>query len=384
MLSVQKAFRIVLRHSRLTRDIACPLEDSVGKILRENIYADRPYPPFDKALMDGIAISYKSWKAGVRSFRIENIIPAGVPLKHLNDPACCVKIMTGAVVPREVDCIIPIERVKIKNDTAYILDQEIHPGQYIRRQGMDIEKGGMILKKGIKISPAHVGAIASVGKRSIKVSKSIRIMLVVTGDELVDVGVPIRSFQTRFSNAYALSAALESTALAVVDFAHVNDDIRDLRVYLKRSLEEYDLVVLSGGVSKGDYDHIPSVLKDLEVKAVFHGVNQKPGKPLWFGISKDKRPVFALPGNPVSSLLCAYRYIIPFLYSMAGGEYLQCFLNLDLKIPSHGTIFLPVAKGKVLQHGGSGDIVSWAHAEGFIEYDQQDSSTLRPYFSWRI
>ncbi len=386
MLNVDQAFRLVIKNAQPSKIISCSLIASLGKILREDIHADRPYPSFNKSLMDGIGISFKEWLKGTRSFHVEKVIPPGCPQYHLKDLRQCVHIMTGAVIPKGVDCVVPIEHVLLKDNIAQLDDAICTRLQCIRHKGSDIKAGEVVLRQGEQLNPAHLGVIASVGKKTIHVTDHIKAAVVSTGDELVDIGFPIKSFQSRISNAYALKAVLESTSLAKVDMFHYGDDPRLLRSSIAKLIKKYDVIILSGGVSMGAFDHIPKVLEALHVRKIFHGVHQKPGKPFWYGISKEGKAIFALPGNPASTLVCAYRYIIPFLYKSAGGKYQQRSITLgeELKLSGTGTIFIPVKNDTIIKHGGSGDITAWAQADGFIEYDTRSKENIRSYFSWRI
>lgn len=387
MLNVHQALVKVLRNVKLSENIMdCDLTLATGKILREVIRTDRPYPPFNKSLMDGIGVSFEELKKGIIRFTIEKVIPAGVAQYALKDQEHCVLIMTGAVIPMRVDCIIPIEHVLIKNGVATIKNREHQQGQFIRYKGQDCKKGDTILKIGEQITPVHLGVLASVGKKTLKVTGNIKVAVISTGDELVDVDEPIQEHQTRLSNAYALKAMLDTTSFTETAKFHFKDDPVKLKKSLDRIIKQFDLIILSGGVSKGIHDHVPNVLKELKVTKVFHGVDQKPGKPLWFGISQKQKAVFALPGNPASTLVCAYRYIVPFLYKMAGGTYVPTMIDIKFarKPSGTGTIFIPVKNGDIIEHGGSGDFNAWAQADGFIEYDNTEQGPLRPYFSWRL
>jgi len=385
MISVRQAEHIISGAAKPFPIGSCAVKRACGRILREDITSDRDQPPFDKALMDGIAIVFAAWKKGERSFLLEGVIAAGQPGAGLKDRSHAVQIMTGAVVPKGCDCVIPIEQARINGGTAYLKEGiRPKPGQFIRRRGTDAKKGAVVLSKGMRLDPPRVGAAVSVGRQYVRVSKQPRVAVIATGDELVDIGRPIKTHQTRLSNSYSLQGLLVSSGLAKADIVHLPDDENILLANIRGILKKYDIVILSGGVSAGKFDYVPQVLKQLGVKVLFHKVAQKPGGPFWFGTTKTGKPVFALPGNPASTLVCAYRYVMPYLAKAAGAEVKKESIAVKglpvLRSPL--TRFLPVKDGKVVPTGGSGDFAALAKAEGFIEYDA-NKRTLRPYFSWR-
>jgi len=386
MTSVAQAERIILGTAKPFPAEVCALKNACGRILRENIKSDRDQPPFDKALMDGIAIAYASWQKGNRSFIIEGIIPAGHMAVRLKNKTHCVQIMTGAVIPKGCDCIIPIEHARIKGNTAFLKDRfKVKPWQFIRCKGMDAKKGDVLLSSGLRLAPPQIGTAASVGKKQVKVSCQPDIAIIATGDELVDIGRPIKIHQTRLSNSYAVRSLINGSGLAKADMVHLPDNKKILLSNIRRILKQYDIVILSGGVSMGEFDYIPSVLAQLGVKVLFHKVAQKPGKPFWFGTTQTNKPVFALPGNPASTLVCACRYVMPYLAKAAGLKIKREFIAVKRPplIRSQLIHFLGVKDGNIVPSGGSGDFTALARAEGFIEYDSRIKKSVWPYFSWR-
>ncbi|MBI4309051.1 MAG: molybdopterin molybdotransferase MoeA, partial [Candidatus Omnitrophica bacterium] len=365
MISVIKAEKIILNTAKLLPVKACALPQAYGCVLREDIESDRDQPPFDKALMDGIAIAFAAWRRGAREFNIERVIAAGEPPAVLKNKIHCMQIMTGAVIPKNCDCIIPIEQVSIEGEIVHLKQgPKINPGQFIRRKGADANKGDMLLPQGIRLDPPQVGLAVSAGKMQLKVSAKPKMAIIATGDELVDIGRPIKSHQTRLSNSYALQSLFIQSGLAQADRMHLPDDKNILRSNIRKILKRYDIVVLSGGVSMGEFDYVPQVLADLGVKVLFHKVAQKPGKPFWFGTTKTGKAVFALPGNPASTLICAYRYVIPYLKKAAGMETKKVFVpvkNLPALQPG-STHFLLVKDGAIAASGGSGDFAALARA----------------------
>lgn len=386
MISPPEAIRLILHNAKLFPTEFIPLKEAVGRVLRENIISDRNQPPFDKALMDGVAISYDTWQKGQRKFSVEAIIPPGVLPKPLKNPANCVRIMTGAVIPKGCDCIIPIEQIHLEGDMAQSKDWTmIKKHQFIRFEAADGKKGETLLKSGCQLLAPHIGIAASIGKVKVKVSAMPKIAVIATGDELVDIHKPIKQYQTRLSNSYALQSLLKQTKLGDAEIFHLRDNEKLMLQGIKSILGKFDILILSGGVSMGEFDYVPRVLSQAGIKQFFHKVSQKPGKPFWFGIAKNSKPVFALPGNPVSAQICAYRYIIPFLKKASGLDVKQEFIQVSdrINIQSDLTHFLPVSKGRLVTVSGSGDFSSLAQADGFIEYESHKTQNLWPYFSWR-
>ncbi|MBI3602760.1 MAG: molybdopterin molybdotransferase MoeA [Candidatus Omnitrophica bacterium] len=393
MITVSEAERIILHEAKWLASQTLPLSQAHGRLLREDIHSDRPLPPFNKALMDGIAISTSAYEKGLRQFLIEKVMAAGDKPYRLKKANHCVQIMTGAVVPEGCNAVVAIEQVTMDGDTAKLKDWTVvKPKQNIRFKSADGKKGQFLIKAPCQLQTPHIGILASVGKTKVKVSYQPTVAIISTGNELVDIGRRPKVYQTRLSNSYALKSLVEGSGLARGTIFHYPDDKKILLKRIAQNLKNFDMLVLSGGVSMGEFDYVPSVLKKLGVKVLFHKVAQKPGKPLWFGKTRSGKIVFALPGNPVSTQICAYRYVIPFLKKAAGFKFIQEFVAFPLKpLTEDLTLFLPVRVhekdgaryAEVASIGGSGDFAALAQADGFIEYDQYQKS-LRPYFSWRV
>jgi len=387
MISPSEAHRLILHNAKLFPVEVVPLQKAIGRVLREDIISDRDQPPFNKSLMDGIAVSYEAWARGQRAFSIEAIIPPGVSPKPLKNHSYGIHIMTGAVIPKGCDCVIPIEQIHLEGDMAQSKDWTmVKKHQFIRLQASDGKKGEVLLKSGIRLLAPHIGIAASVGKSKIKVSAMPKIAMISTGDELVDIHKPVKQCQTRLSNSYAVQSLLHQAQLGTVQIFHLRDNQKLMLHSIKNILSKFDCLILSGGVSMGEFDYVPKVLGALGIKQSFHKVSQKPGKPFWFGLAKNGKAVFALPGNPVSTQICAYRYVIPYLKKASGLEVKQEFVSIleKISIQSDLTHFLPVAQGRLVTMGGSGDFASLAQADGFIEYESHKHQNLWPYFSWRV
>ena len=353
---------------------------STGRVLRQAVCAERDQPPFDRVTMDGIAIRYSSFVSGNRRFRIQSRQHAGEPPHLLDDDDGCIEIMTGAVLPGKTDCIVPVERISVENSVATIEPGYVaNPNQFIHSQGSDHKKDHQILEAGHRIEAMDVAIIASCGLNSVQVSEQPEIRVISTGNELVPAGAPIAAHQIRLSNGPALIAMLESHGYANCSHDHILDDREALKERLAQHLDESNVLILSGGVSMGKADFVPEVLAQLGVKVVFHKISQRPGKPMWFGIGSDGQAVFALPGNPVSTLICCRQYVLPAL-ARAGLRKTplpeSALLAESYLFKPELTCFLPVrlmndAGGQLIATprptNTSGDFAALSGTDGYIE-----------------
>jgi len=356
-----------------------PLAQCVGGTLRENIYAERDQPPFDRVSMDGIAVDSESLRRGLRRFRIQATQGAGSPaLKLAPDEA--IEVMTGAVLPLASDCVVPVEQYEIADGHAVLNGGVVStPYHNVHRRGTDGRQGALLLQSGTLLRPPEIAVAASAGMARVRVSSQPALMVVSTGDELIEPGDPISDYQVRRSNAYAVAATLRRRGFARVGDDHLLDDEAMLHERLGLHLTTHEVLILSGGVSMGKFDLVPKVLGRLGVEEVFHNIAQRPGKPMWFGIGPQGQAVFGLPGNPVSTLVCLSRYVIPAI-AEAMGTRRSAPERLALAAPvtfQHSlTYFLPVTLehdewGRPWAHprppNGSGDFLSLAGTDGFVE-----------------
>ena len=346
--------------------------------------------------MDGIAIGFRAWESGKREFFIEDTQAAGEPQKSLKNPIHCLEVMTGAVLPNGTDTVIRYEDLEIKNGSATIVAEGITRGQNIHGQGKDAQQGNVLLEPGIWLSPAEIALLAAVGKSSVQIFSFPKAAIVASGDELVEVTAKPELHQIRRSNTFAIQAAMRTLGWEGTAY-HLLDNKDEMVESMKRIVEKYKVIILSGGVSKGKFDFVPSVLEAVGVTKLFHRVNQRPGKPFWFGISKTGTTVFALPGNPVSTYMCFYRYIKPWLLKSVGvkNETLVATLAKDFSFAGGLTYFLQVTvkneQGKLMAYpdagGGSGDFANLKNVTGFLELPEDRSSftagELFPYIPFR-
>jgi molybdopterin molybdotransferase len=380
MVSVAEAEKIILKNLFIPKTERVSIEYANGKVLAEGVKSDRDLPPFDRATMDGIAISFEGIKNKQTEFPIEGVQAAGQIQQFLVDKKKCFEIMTGAPLPVGTDSVIPYENILIESRIAK-LTRPVERNQNVHHQGSDAKHGEILLSPGFKISPAEVALLASVGKSDVQVFKNPEAAIISTGNELVNVDRIPLPHQIRKSNSYMLAAALEESGCGA-DLFHFIDDEREIKEKLKEILIKYELILLSGGVSKGKFDFVPQVLESLNVKKLFHQISQRPGKPMWFGHSQNNA-VFALPGNPVSTFMCFHRYVKPWLAKSLGCEIERqsALLAEDYSFPPSLTYFLQVKiqneNGKLMAYpitgGGSGDFANLKDVDGFLELPRERS-----------
>lgn len=277
------------------------LQEANGRILAENIYADRDYPPFNRAAMDGYAMMSSDWKKGIRNYNIADTIFTGKPAKHALTSGCCYKIMTGAATPEIADIIIRREDANESKGYVLLRADALKPYQNIARKGEDTKAGALLLASPIRCTPQVIALLATVGKAALRVYKLPKTAVVTTGDEIVDPAAGIDPLQIRNSNQYLIRSLLEQWKIKPVLCEHVSDDKTKLTAMLGQALKA-DLVIINGAVSAGDADHVPAVLKESGMEILFHKVSIRPGKPLLVGKTATGTIVFALPGNPLSCL----------------------------------------------------------------------------------
>ncbi len=356
-----------------------------NRILRQAVRAERDQPPFDRVMMDGIAIAHAEHASGRRSFPVQATQMAGDAATTLS-PGGCLEIMTGAALPAGADCVVPVERIRIEDGVAQLEDgYSPEARQFIHARASDHAAGTEVLQPGKRITPLDIAVIASAGLTSVEVSAIPEIRIVSTGTELVPAGEPIEPHQVRQSNGPAIVALLERHGYADSRHAHLADDRDVLEARIGEHLEAADVLILSGGVSMGKADFVPDVLTRLGVEVLFHKVSQRPGKPMWFGTTADGKPVFALPGNPVSALVCCRQYVVPALAKAslaapAAPEFAS--LAADITFRPDLTCFQPVrlisnAAGHVLampvRTNTSGDFTALSATDGYVELAREQS-----------
>lgn len=374
MISVKEAENIILECPFTESIENIPLEKAIGRLLGEAVYTDRNYPPYDKSIMDGIAINFQDYNEDNQSFAIIGTQPAGHSAEFEYKPNSCIKIMTGAVVPDSFNCVIPIEKVMIDNNTATLIETDnIVENQFIKKEGDDCRSNCIFADKHSVITPPIIAMLASTGHSTVNVLSKIRTAIVSTGDEIIQPEQHPQPFQIRTSNDYFIKTMLEKTNQFQCDRFHFKDTEETLINELAKILNDYDCIIVVGGVSMGEKDYIPSVLAQLNVEKKFHKVAQKPGKPMWYGQFQNKKPVFGLPGNPVSSYTCSVRFV-RHLYPLVKASVMVISgetFNASLNITEYKMICIKNFNGQLtfstIPFKGSGDLVSLSKSDGFIE-----------------
>ena len=398
LISPQEAHAAILRSVASLGTETVPLERLSGRILKQSIAQTRAQPPFDRVTMDGVAIASAEFAAGRRTFRIAGTQAAGAAPQFLSDARECLEVMTGAVLPTGTDCVVPVERITVTDGVARIHDDvAVAPLLNVHTCGLDARAGDQLLTSGRVLGAAEIAAIASTGLATVSVAKVPRIAVISTGDELVEPGKPVEDWQIYRSNAYALAASLQERRYTDLVHDHVRDDLATLRTRLAVHLGNCDALILSGGVSMGQFDFVPRVLNELGVRTLFHQVAQRPGKPMWFGIGPAGQAVYALPGNPVSTLVCLVRYVLAGLDVAAGRAFSppqDVELAEDYEVKPALAFFTPAvldrrhenARASLRPTRGSGDFISLLGTEGFVELPKgphvATSGSIVPFYAW--
>ncbi|MEO5913592.1 MAG: molybdopterin molybdotransferase MoeA [Luteolibacter sp.] len=394
MVSFHEALELLLTNSPLLATERFRLENAAGRVLRENVVADRPFPAFDRVMMDGFALRSTDWVAGHRKFRVSGSAPAGRAAASLDDDVgTCLEVMTGAPCPTGADMIIPVEEVTGKSTGHVEFRDSANPvaGRFLHLAGSDAAKGQVLLEPGRVLGSREIGVAASCGAAWLEVSKIPRIAVISTGDELIPVDEIPAPHQIRQSNAHSLAAALTGRGVPPQTVRVLNDDVAAARPVMEELLGDHEWLVLTGAVSKGSRDFVPALLSDLGCRVLFHGVAQRPGKPAGCWIGPDGQVIVALPGNPVSALTGLHAFVFPALAVASGlprpaGR--RVVMNDRTQHLSGFTRHLPVTlradgRAEPAVTGNSGDFIGLLKSDGFITLPPQgDLSTAYPYTPW--
>lgn len=342
----------------------------LNRILAEDVISDTDMPPFNKSAMDGYACRLEDIK---NELEVIEIIPAGKPPQKSISKNLCSKIMTGAMLPQGADCVIMVEHTEITPDKKVLFLKETTKDN-IAYKSEDIKIGDVVLRKGTLIKPQHIAVLASVGCVNPVVFRQARVGIISTGDEIVEPKYKPGLSQIRNSNAYQLIAQVEKMGAIPKYFGITRDDEQASYKIIEKALNGSDVLLLTGGVSMGDFDFIPEIFDKLKVRQLFQKLAVKPGKPTIFGI-RDKKFVFGLPGNPVSSFNIFELLTKPFIYKMMGYDYKPLNIKMPLgktykRKKSDRKSFIPVKikNGLVfpLEYHGSAHINALSDADGLI------------------
>jgi molybdopterin molybdotransferase len=374
MISPLEAIELLKNITIPFRTEKMPLAKTLGMNIAEKIVADRDFPPFDRVMMDGIAvkdITAPTWK-------IEGILFAGEPVKAIKKTDGALEIMTGATAPRGTEAIIKIEDLSMEKKIAtYIGKTPLEKGQHIHLQGADAPAGSVLVKKRTKIGPVEIAIAATVGKAHIEVESKPHVHIFSTCDEIVGLHETPADHQIRSSNVMMLKSVLLSKGFKA-NSSHLADSAEKIKGSIEKALESNDIILLSGGVSAGKKDLIPGVLAEAGFETVFHKISQKPGRPLLVATRPDGKVVFAFPGNPISTLTCFWVYFLPWV-SGEWPEYQVKEIKFLPKPSAELDQWIPVENGEVLAHNGSGDLINWSRADGLVWQKAGDKAKKLPY-----
>lgn len=378
LISIQEAAALIASSLPIMGSESIPLNQASGRVLREPILADRNIPPYERVMMDGVAIDTEEFYGIGTVFNKEGIQAAGSAPKIKKLDQSYFEVMTGAPLPSGCNCVIPYEEIS-QNQSSCILspDAIVKPFQFIHREGSDAKTKTVLLKVGTKLGANELAIAASVGTSELNVSILPRVIVLTSGDEVVPPSSVPLVHQIRSSHPTAIKSTIESSTLGLVSHIHIPDNLETTINTIKNSLSEADVIILTGGISMGKYDFIATALRELVGAPLFHRVRQKPGKPFgyWCYTSTEKKqlPIFALPGNPVSVMATLARYVIPSLKSMLTLPPLEhsrilaeSFTN-NARLPSFTpSVTNPNGTYKAVKINTSGDYLCLSRAEGFF------------------
>jgi len=371
MLKFNEAFQVVISAARRLGTERVVLGQALNRVLAEDIVCDTDMPPFNKSVMDGFACR----RADLRNeLTVVETIPAGAMPEKTIGRNQCAKIMTGAVVPEGADCVIMIEHTEaVAHNRIRFVGKESDSN--IAARGEDVKKGDVILRAGVLLKAQHIAVLASCGCARPLVTIAPRVGIIATGDELVEPDQKPTPYQIRNSNSLQLAAQVAGASAIPTNYGIVADTKEKISAVLKKAMAENDVVIISAGVSVGDYDLVRDILKENGVKILFERVAVKPGRPTVFGVS-DKAFCFGLPGNPVSGFVMFELLVKPFLYRMMGHDFKPTCSRGQLertitRKDAERDFWLPVVlreNGKIsaLEYHGSAHINALCEADGFF------------------
>ena len=307
MVSVNEAKNIIKHQISSLDSITLNLDDAIGYAVAEDIISPINVPSFIQSSMDGYAFAFDDLKS-TPSLTITDIIQAGDASSNKIRKNQAVRIFTGAPLPEGADTVLMQEKAKVEGNKLFVLDEKLQKGTNARSIGADIQEGAIAVMKGSVLNPGAIGLLASLGITQVLVVRKPTINIILTGNELQDIGKPLSSGQIYESNSHTLKAGLSKVGIKEINFLKVADNLESVTGAIKESLNKFDLTILTGGISVGDFDFVLEACQQNNVEQLFHKVKQKPGKPLYIG-KKDAKIVCALPGNPASVLSCFNHYI---------------------------------------------------------------------------
>ena len=376
MISVSEAKQKILENGGPGKPVMLPLQEAFNLVLAEDVFAVIDIPAYPQSAMDGYAFSFNGWQLH-KELVIQGEMAAGSNEALVVEPQIAVRIFTGAAVPQGADTVVMQEKVRRENDKLIIEDERLRQGLNIRPAGSEVKAGALAMEKGMCLTPAATGFLAGIGIANVQVYPLPSVSIILTGNELQQPGSDLHYGQVYECSSFSLRAALSQMHITNVKIQQVPDDLAAITNTLQQALHSSDIILLTGGVSVGDYDFVLQAAADCKVNTVFHKVYQKPGKPLYFG-KREEKLVFGLPGNPSSVLTCFYMYIVPaieqFCQKNFGLKTIRAPLGQDYKKPQGLTHFLKGyydgQKATPLTAQESYRMYSFAHANCLIQIDE--------------
>jgi len=367
MVTVIEAKEKIIENTVLLATEIRTVESSLGYVVANDIQATLSLPPFRQSSMDGYAIRHADVVENGTFLRVTGEAKAGEKSGQNLKKGEAIRIFTGAPVPENATAVIMQEHTSVKDNQVSVLEFPISAGKNIRSIGQQIEKGATALAEGILLSPGAIGFLLGLNTETVEVYKKPRVGILVTGDELIQPGEVLEHGQVYESNSAMLVASLKQEGILETEVLYASDNLDATIDALKELADRNDMILISGGISVGDYDYAGRALEALETKTIFYKVKQKPGKPLLCA-RKENKLFFALPGNPASSLVCFYEYVLPAVRKMSGRK--DFFLR-SLRLPVAAAYSFDGARDEFLKAIATHDAV--------IPLDGQESFALRSF-----
>ena len=374
MISVEEAKNIIQQNVITLSPLWFPLQQSAGLTLAEDVFAETTIPAFPQSSMDGYAFSFSGWQQH-KKLKITGEVAAGSNKIFTLAPRNAIRIFTGAAIPPGADTVVMQEKTKTDNGELLIDDDKLQAGNNVRPEGSEINAGELALEKDVCLSPAAIGFLAGIGIKEVKAYPNPAISIIVNGNELQEPGKSLQYGQVYESNSFALNAVLQQLHFYNQKIYHSVDDPEIITGVLEKALQQSDVILLTGGISVGDYDFVLQAATQCGIEKLFHTVKQRPGKPLYFGKKvrvtdsdgQENKLIFGLPGNPSSVLTCMYQYVVPALAKLSKRK-----INLQ-------TIQAPLSKTFQKVAGRTHFLKGIYDGKTAIPLDAQESYRLRSF-----